>query len=70
MADIFVFTVMKVLLQFKNISHFEDISALSHANNFEIIHTCASIQNTNAYEVLSDSHKYFHLAAIFVLSHL
>ena len=26
---------------------------------FEIIHTCVSIQNNIAYEVLSDSHKYF-----------
>ena len=26
---------------------------------FEIIHTCVSIQNTNAHEFLSDSHKYF-----------
>ena len=29
-----------------------------------------SIQNTNAYKVLSESHKYFHLEAILVLSHL
>ena len=26
---------------------------------FEIVHTCVSIQSTNAHEVLSDSHKYF-----------
>ena len=26
---------------------------------FEIVHTCVSKQNTNAHEVLSDSHKYF-----------
>ena len=33
--------------------------------NFNIIHTCISIHNTKAYQVLSDSHKYFHLPAIF-----
>ena len=33
---------------------------------FEMIHTCVSIPNTNADKVLSQSHKYFHLAAIFV----
>ena len=38
--------------------------------NFNIIHTCVSINNTNAYKVLSDSHKYFYLQAIFVLSYL
>ena len=38
--------------------------------NFNIIHTCVSIQNTNAYKVLNESQQYFHLAAIFVLSHL
>ena len=36
--------------------------------NFNIIHKCVSIHNTNAYLVLNDSHKYFHIAAIFVLS--
>ena len=26
---------------------------------FEVVHTCISIQNTNAHAVLDDSHKYF-----------
>ena len=37
--------------------------------NFNIIHTCISVHNTNAYLVLCDSHKYFHLAAVFDLSY-
>ena len=41
--------------------------SLSTAINFNIIHTCVSIHNTNASKVLSDSHKYFHLTVIFVL---
>ena len=32
---------------------------LIYANNFEIVYTCVSIQNTNTDEVLGDSHKYF-----------
>ena len=27
--------------------------------SFEIVHTCVSVQNTYAHEVLCDSHKYF-----------
>ena len=38
--------------------------------NLNIIHTCVSICNINAYSVWSDSHKYYHLVAIFVVSHL
>ena len=38
--------------------------------NFNITHIYVSVHNTNAYLVLSDSHSYFHLAAIFVLLHL
>ena len=30
---------------------------------FEIIHKCVSIQNTNAHEVLNDSHNISHLYA-------
>ena len=37
---------------------------------FEIIFTCVSLQNTNAYLVLSASYKYSHLEALFVVSHL
>ena len=37
---------------------------------FEILCKCVSVHSTNAYYELSDSHRYFHLVAIFVLSHL
>ena len=37
---------------------------LIYANKFNIIYTDVCIYNTNAYPGLSDSHKYFHLAAI------
>ena len=32
---------------------------LIYADTFEIVHTSLCIQNTNAYKVLTDSHKYF-----------
>ena len=42
---------------------------LIYTSNFwNYKHMCISTQNTNAYEVLSDSYKYFHFSAIFVLS--
>ena len=34
------------------------------------MHTCVSIHNTNAYFILSDSHKYFYLPDIFILLHV
>ena len=42
------------------------------AITFEIVHTCVSVQNTNGYEVLSDSHKYFtfvsHISSLILIS--
>ena len=41
---------------------------LIYANKFEIVHTCASIQNTsNPHEVFSDSHKYLLCKPYFFL---
>ena len=42
---------------------------LIHVNNCRNTYG-VSIQNTNAYEMLSNIHKYFTLATIFVLSYL
>ena len=38
--------------------------------NYNVSNTCVSMHNTNSYQVLCNSQKYFHLAVIFVLSHL
>ena len=31
----------------------------SHLTKFEIVHTCISVYNVHAYEVLCDNYKYF-----------
>ena len=41
-----------------------------YANNFKIVHTCVSIWNTSAHELLSDSHKYFTSVSHIFPSHL
>ena len=37
---------------------------------YETVHTCVSIQNTNATEVLSDSYKYFTFGKPHVFLHI
>ena len=41
-----------------------------YGKNFITCTKCVFIYNPNIYKVVSDSHKYFNLGVIFVLSHL
>ena len=61
-----------MLCQFRDMMLYDAIlgKELIMRVTFEIVCTCICIQNTNAHEMLGDSHKYLTFVSTFVLSHL
>ena len=60
-----IYTFSSVLLMYSLFGRHISFSLFRPINL--TLYTCVSIHNINAYSVLSDSHRYFHLASIFVL---